>query len=66
MPKAPKESSLQSFHIVLADGTERDVKGSALQIIGSGALVIENPDAGAVAYAPGTWKLCELERKDDR
>ena len=56
-----------SFHLVLADGSERDVTGDDFEVQSSGALVITG-HAGAivVAYAPDAWHLCEPERQDDK
>lgn len=55
-----------SFHVVLADGTERDIKGDDLSV-DAGCLLVRNHEGhAAVIYAPGTWKAAELERRDDR
>jgi hypothetical protein len=60
------KSAPHSFHIVLADKTERDVAGTDVRVV-SGALEVHNDKGtGVVIYAPGAWYLCELERKDDR
>jgi len=66
---------VHSFHVVLANGTERDIKADDARIDTSGALVlyIQRPEPApgqvlllSVAYPAGTWLGCELERKDDR
>jgi hypothetical protein len=55
-----------SFHVTLASGEERDIKGDDLTIE-SGWLLIRNAEGHAVvAYGPGTVLLAELERRDDR
>ena len=54
------------YHVVLSDGTERDVPGRDVHTH-DGALIIDNAAGeAAVLYAPGQWMLCELERRDDR
>jgi hypothetical protein len=56
-----------SFHLILADGSERDVKGAAQTVEANGALVVRNNDGEAlVVYASGAWTLAERERKDDK
>jgi len=61
----PKSGSTHSYHVVLANGTERDVKATDANVH-DGALMLLNNDGPVVMYAAGTWSLCELERKDDR
>lgn len=54
-----------SFHIVLRDGTERDVKGLDAKVQ-DGALVIRGANKqDTVLYAEGVWSMCEVERKDE-
>jgi hypothetical protein len=55
-----------SYHLTLFDKTERDIKGTDAHVDTSGALVIRGTAGASVIYAPGTWLLCELERKDDK
>jgi hypothetical protein len=63
---APKQETATKYHLVLTDGTERDVTGYTLVITPCGALAIEAKTGDAlVAYAPGMWKLAENERKDE-
>lgn len=63
---------MKSFHLLLQGGEERDVTGADMRVDSVGTLLIvaegANSDKGpySVAYAPGTWLLCELERMDDR
>lgn len=65
--KAPKNSHLHSWHVILKDGTEEDKKGIEFRVGEAGALVINNErDLDVIAYAPGTWTRVELERLDDR
>jgi hypothetical protein len=61
MPKVRK------YHIVLANGSERDITGSEA-IVRDGALIIKSSgaDEEGVIYAAGQWTMCELERKDDK
>ena len=65
--KTSKNNLSHSFHVILANGEERDVKGTDARVI-DGALEIRNNDRGGeqVIYAPGAWTLCELERQDDK
>lgn len=57
---------LHSWHLVLTNGEERDVKGVAANIE-QGWLVIRNAQgAHVVGYAPGQVTRYELERQDDR
>ena len=58
---------MRNYHIVLNDGTERNVKASELQIEINGALWFIN-DAGErfMVYGPATWQLVEVESRDDR
>jgi len=65
MPK----STLNKYHLVLvsppAPTSERDVTGADF-IIRDGCLILQDKAGeGLVAYAPGTWTLCEKERKDE-
>jgi hypothetical protein len=56
-----------SYHVVLADESERDIKGAAQTCEANGALVIRDNDGAAlVIYAQGAWTASEVERKDDR
>ncbi len=57
---------MRNYHVVLADGSERDVKASAF-IVDHGSAVFANANGEtALAYAPGEWKSVELETRDDR
>ena len=58
---------LHSYHLKLASGAERDVKGVAREVHDGACLSIRNAQgAYVVTYAPGQWLECELERSDDR
>ena len=60
-------SPVHSYHLKLASGEERDVKGAAVNIEGPGWVVIRNAQgAHVVGYAPGQVTMYELERQDDR
>ena len=55
-----------SYHLKLADGSERDVKADDAVVNDAGALVLTDHYGGLVAaYAPQAWTLCEPERRDD-
>jgi hypothetical protein len=58
---------VQSFHIVMVDGTERNVRAASMEDTRSGALVFARQDAvPRVIIAPGQWKYVELESQDDK
>ena len=62
------KNDLNSYHVVLADGSERDIKADTVAISEGGVLSFHRKDSNQellVAYAPDTWVLCELERRDD-
>lgn len=55
-----------SFHVVMTNGSERDVKGTDFKVT-EGSLVIRGvAKQDVVAYAPGVWAMIEVERKDDK
>ena len=61
---------MRKFHVVLTDGTERDVN-AAWYDIEDGALNFYNStEPGRVdtvlTYADGTWRYVEIERLDDK
>jgi hypothetical protein len=59
-------ATVRKFHVVLEDGSERDVTGKDAKVR-DGALVISGGNSEeAVIYAAGKWVMCELERKDDK
>lgn len=61
-----KGDTMNSYHIVLANNEERDIKCDEIAII-DGALVCRNTNGiPVVVYAPEAWSLAELERRDDR
>ena len=57
---------MHKYHVVLVDGTERDITAAEL-ILDNGAIIFRS-DYGepTVVYAPDTWVMVELERKDDK
>ena len=57
---------MHKYHVILADGTERDIIASEI-ILDNGSLVFRS-DYGdpTVVYAPDTWVMVEVERKDDK
>lgn len=58
---------MKKYHLVLSDGSERDVRAEDANIVEGGALVFMNANAEPViAYAHGSWRLCEVEARDDR
>jgi hypothetical protein len=62
-----KNNRVHKFHLVLADGSERDITGTDARIV-DGGLEVRNadPNGELVLYAPNAWTLCELEIMDDR
>jgi hypothetical protein len=68
--KSKKETKmypdLNSYHVVLSNGSERDVKADQLSIE-NGVLTFSRSDGElVVAYAEGSWVAVELERRDDK
>ena len=62
-----KPSTINSFHIALKSGEERDLRGAVALVEVSGALTIRNANGDTVVtYAAGEWTYCELERADDK
>jgi hypothetical protein len=58
---------VHSFHIVMADGTERNVKaGEARRDNGALVLIREGSTDEKVVVAAGAWTYYELEAQDDR
>ena len=56
---------MRSYHVILADGTERDIKAESVAIGAAGDLELRNGREVIVAYAPAAWRMVEVERKDD-
>ncbi len=56
---------MRNYHVVLADGTERNIKAKDLDVTG-GVLSFVNGNQTVCVYAPGTWKAVEVERLDDK
>jgi hypothetical protein len=54
------------FHVVLADGTERDVVADDYDTAAGVLTFLNAKQRAVVAYAPGVWKLVEHESRDDR
>jgi hypothetical protein len=55
------------FHILLANDEERTVRAAHATVETSGALALRTVSGDLlVAYAPGGWTYCELERVDDK
>ena len=57
---------MRNYHVILNDGTERNIRASEIEINPSGALQFSNDDEVIVAYGAGAWKMVEVERKDDK
>lgn len=57
---------MRTYHVVLSDGTERDVVAAEM-LIHNGALVFRN-EAGddILIYADTAWLACEVSRLDDK
>lgn len=57
----------RSYHVVLGDGTERNIMSADLEIQENGVLAfIREHGNVTVAYAPGAWRMVEVETRDDR
>ena len=57
---------MRKYHLVLADGSERDITAEGMEIE-EGSLIFKDSYGDIlVVYAPDTWVLCEQERKDDK
>ena len=55
-----------SYHLTLADGTEKDVKGDDVHIDQSGVLTISNHMGDLIFGAsPHAWSFVEPEKRDD-
>jgi hypothetical protein len=57
---------MRNYHVVLADGTETNIKASTMSIYAEGVLAFLNGDQVIRAYAPGAWTYVEVERMDDK
>lgn len=57
---------LRNYHVVLMDGTERNIRAKTVEIEDSGVLQFVNGNELVVAYAHDTWKMVETEQKDDK
>lgn len=61
---------MRDYHLVLADGSERNIRAGSVKVEVNGALSFSSGQQGSaslvVAYAPGQWKAVEVERKDDK
>jgi hypothetical protein len=61
---------LRNYHIILMDGTERNVRAEAVEVSPAGVLAFSNAAGKGrelqVAYAPQQWKMVEVERQDDK
>lgn len=55
---------LRNYHVVLADGSERNVNARYCTI-DNGVLTFTNEEL-VLAYASGEWKSVEVERLDDK
>lgn len=58
-------ADLRDYHVVLSDGTERNVRAKSVEAENEGTLVFMNGSELVLAYAPTTWRYVELELKDD-
>ena len=57
---------LNSYHVVLANGSERDIKADHIKVEDGTLLFYRTDDEILVVYAPETWIGVELERMDDK
>jgi hypothetical protein len=66
-PKEEPMPKVHSFHVVMADGKERNVKaGEARRDDGALVFVRENSTDEKVVIAAGQWTYYEVEAQDDR
>ena len=56
---------MRNYHVVLADGSERNVKAKDLEVR-DGVLTFSNEDEIVCVYASGAWTMVEVERLDDK
>ena len=67
---------MRNYHVVLADGTERNIRAGDIHTV-NGVLEFRNNDTRAsgsqekgyelvCAYAAGAWTSVEVERLDDK
>lgn len=59
-------TGLRDYHVVLADGVERNVRAQALEIGKEGTLEFYNGKELVLAYNYNAWKAVEVERLDDK
>jgi hypothetical protein len=57
---------MRNYHIVLANGMERNVKAEHVRVEAAGALVFMHGKDTILAYAAGVWTAVEVERLDDK
>lgn len=57
---------LRNYHVVQADGQERNVRAQDVDVRPNGELVFSNGQELVVMYGSGEWKYVEVERQDDR
>lgn len=57
---------MRNYHVVLTDGSERNLTAEDIQVESNGTLWFINGTERVVAYAPGAWQLVEIERLDDK
>lgn len=68
---------MRNFHVVLTDGSERNIKAGTAVVSPNGALEFRNNETRVsgsdvtgfelvCAYAEGTWVMVEVERLDDK
>jgi len=56
-----------SYHVILANGSERDVKADDYTIDENGTLFFLNDKSKkVVTYSASAWAMVELEIRDDR
>lgn len=57
---------MRSYHVILENGEERDIRADEIAVSESGAILFLNGSETIVAYGAGAWKMVEVERKDDK
>jgi len=58
-------TEFRNYHIILMDGTERNIRAKSVEVKSNGTLVFSNSEL-VVAYSAGNWKMVETEQKDDK
>jgi hypothetical protein len=61
-----EDHAMRNFHVVLTDGSERNIKADDFLVEANGVLSFQNGQERVAVYNATEWKLIEVERLDDR